>query len=95
MAVIILTDFYTLRKDVETISERVEEIRGGAGLQLLEKYLAELEEASGDISLWDDRVKAQQTLQALTDVKEKIKLLNDFKTQVLIPSCGTPKNKGF
>ncbi|KAL8532940.1 hypothetical protein ACS0TY_009269 [Phlomoides rotata] len=77
-----MQDFYTLRKDVETISERVEEIRGGAGLKLLEKNLAELEEASGDSSLWDDRVKAQQTLQALTDVKEKIKLLNDFKAQV-------------
>ncbi|KAL8532942.1 hypothetical protein ACS0TY_009269 [Phlomoides rotata] len=82
VAVILLADFYTLRKDVETISERVEEIRGGAGLKLLEKNLAELEEASGDSSLWDDRVKAQQTLQALTDVKEKIKLLNDFKAQV-------------
>ncbi|KAK6137783.1 hypothetical protein DH2020_028471 [Rehmannia glutinosa] len=77
-----MQDFYTLRKEVETTSERVEEIRAAAGLKLLEKNLADLEEASGDSSLWDDRVKAQQTLQALTDVKEKIKLLNDFKAQV-------------
>ncbi|KAH6821711.1 high chlorophyll fluorescent 109 [Perilla frutescens var. hirtella] len=76
-----MQDFYTLRKDVETVSERVEEIRASAGLKLLEKNLADLEEASTDSSLWDDRVKAQQTLQALTDVKEKIKLLNDFKAQ--------------
>ncbi|KAK6144958.1 hypothetical protein DH2020_021778 [Rehmannia glutinosa] len=82
VAVIPLADFYTLRKEVETTSERVEEIRAAAGLKLLEKNLADLEEASGDSSLWDDRVKAQQTLQALTDVKEKIKLLNDFKAQV-------------
>lgn len=66
------------------MSERVEEIRAGAGLKLLEKTLADLEEASGDSTLWDDRAKAQQTLQALTDVKEKIKLLNDFKSQVFI-----------
>ena len=80
--VISLADFYTLRKDVETVLERVEEIRASAGLKQLEKSLADLEEASGDSSLWDDRAKAQQTLQALTDVKEKIKLLNDFKAQV-------------
>ncbi|KAG8390728.1 hypothetical protein BUALT_Bualt01G0113600 [Buddleja alternifolia] len=77
-----MQDFYTLRKEVETISERVEEIRDGAGLKLLEENLADLEEAAADSSLWDDRVKAQQTLQALTDVKDKIKLLNDFKAQV-------------
>lgn len=64
--------------------ERVEEIRSGAGLKQLEKNLAELEEASGDSSLWDDRAKAQHTLQALTDVKEKLKLLNDFKAQVFV-----------
>ncbi|KAL3650106.1 Peptide chain release factor PrfB1, chloroplastic [Castilleja foliolosa] len=69
-------------KEVETTTERVKEIRDSAGLKLLEKNLADLEEASGDSSLWDDRAKAQQTLQALTDVKERIKLLNDFKAQV-------------
>ncbi|KAL0452255.1 UNVERIFIED_CONTAM: Peptide chain release factor PrfB1, chloroplastic [Sesamum latifolium] len=77
-----MQDFYSLRKEVETTLERVEEIRASAGLKLLEENLADLEEASADSSLWDDRVKAQQTLQALTDVKEKIKLLNDFKAQV-------------
>ncbi|XP_051121137.1 peptide chain release factor PrfB1, chloroplastic isoform X2 [Andrographis paniculata] len=78
----VMQDFYTLRKEVETSSERVEEIRTAAGLQMLEDNLAELEKAAADASLWDDRVTAQQTLQALTDVKEKIKLLNDFKAQV-------------
>ncbi|KAL3833917.1 hypothetical protein ACJIZ3_008653 [Penstemon smallii] len=77
-----MQDFYTLRKEVETTSERVEEIRDAAGLKQLEESRANLEKASGDSSLWDDRVKAQQTLQALTDVKDKIKLLNDFKAQV-------------
>lgn len=77
-----MQDFYSLRKEVETTLERVEEIRAAAGLKLLEESLADLEEASADSSLWDDRVKAQQTLQALTDVKEKIKLLDDFKAQV-------------
>ncbi|KAL8051949.1 hypothetical protein ABFX02_06G180900 [Erythranthe guttata] len=77
-----MQDFYTLRKEVETISVRVEEIRTSAGLKQLEKTRADLEEASGDSTLWDDRAKAQQTLQALTDVKDKIKLLNDFKSQV-------------
>ncbi|KAK4403799.1 Peptide chain release factor PrfB1, chloroplastic [Sesamum angolense] len=65
-----MQDFYSLRKEVETTLERVEEIRAAAGLKLLEENLADLEEASADSSLWDDRVKAQQTLQALTDVEE-------------------------
>ncbi|KAL6577954.1 Peptide chain release factor PrfB1, chloroplastic [Orobanche minor] len=77
-----MQDFYTLRKEVVITSERVEEIRTAAGLNLLEKNTVDLEEASADSSLWDNCVKAQQTLRALADVKEKIKLLNDFKAQV-------------
>lgn len=61
---------------------RVEEIRAAAGLKQLEEDLAKLEAAAADSSLWDDRAKAQETLQGLTDIKEKIKLLSDFKTQV-------------
>ncbi|XP_075485630.1 peptide chain release factor PrfB1, chloroplastic [Primulina tabacum] len=75
-------DFYALRKEVEITAERVEEIRAAAGLKMLEENLADLEEAATDSSLWDDRAKAQQTLQSLTDVKEKLKLLNGFKEQV-------------
>lgn len=67
---------------METTSERVKEIRDGAGLKQLEEDLVKLEAAAADSSLWDDRAKAQETLQALTDVKDKIKLLNDFKVQV-------------
>ncbi|KAG2696899.1 hypothetical protein I3843_07G081000 [Carya illinoinensis] len=76
------TDFYSLRRDVEGTSERVEEIRGSAGLQQLEQEFADLELKAADSSLWDDRDKAQETLLALTDVKDKIKLLTEFKTQV-------------
>lgn len=77
-----MQDFYTLRRDVEAISERAEEIRASAGLQQLEEELAVLEMKAADSSFWDDRAKAQETLLALTDVKDKIKLLTDFKTQV-------------
>lgn len=77
-----IQDFYTLRKEVETVSERVEEIRGASGLMQLEEELKKLEAAAADSSLWDDRATAQGTLQSLTDVKDKIKLLNDFKAQV-------------
>lgn len=75
-------DFYSLRKDVEIMSQRVEEIRESSGLQLLERELTNLEEQAADTSFWDDRAKAQQTLSTLADVKDKIKQLNDFKTQV-------------
>lgn len=76
-----MQDFYTLRKDVETVLERVQEIRAAAGLKQLQEDLAALEAAAADRSLWDDRAKAQETLQALTDCKDKLKLLRDFKTQ--------------
>ncbi|KAK4835578.1 hypothetical protein QYF36_011511 [Acer negundo] len=78
----IMQDFYTLRKDVEAASASVEEIRASSGLQQLERELADLELKAADSSFWDDRAKAQETLQALTDVKDKINLLADFKTKV-------------
>lgn len=77
-----MQDFYSLRREVEAASARVEDIRASAGLQQLEKELADLELKASDASFWDDRAKAQQTLLALTDVKDKIRLLSDFKTQV-------------
>lgn len=77
-----MQDFYSLRKDVETASQRVEELRASSGLHLLEQELADLESKAADSSLWDDRAKAQETLLALTDVKDKIKLLTEFKTKV-------------
>lgn len=76
-----IQDFYILRKDVETVLERVEEIRAAAGLKQLQEDLAALEAAAADSSLWDNRAKAQEILQDLTDCKDKLKLLHDFKTQ--------------
>ena len=69
---------------MEAISERVTEIRASAGLQQLEQERAALESKAADSSFWDDRAKAQETLLALTDVKDKIKLLSEFKTKVHI-----------
>lgn len=77
-----LADFYSLRRDVEITSARVEDIRASSGLQQLQKELGALELKAADSSLWDDQDKAQETLSALTDVKDKIKLLTEFKTQV-------------
>jgi peptide chain release factor 2 len=81
-ALVFLADFYSLRRDVEIASARVEDIRASSGLQQLEKELAALESKAADSSLWDDRNKAQEILSALTDVKDKIKMLSEFKTQV-------------
>ncbi|GAV91000.1 RF-1 domain-containing protein/PCRF domain-containing protein [Cephalotus follicularis] len=75
-------DFYTLRRDVETASEHVEEIRASADMQQLEQDLTDLESKAAHSSFWDDRAKAQETLLALSDVKDKIQLLNEFKTKV-------------
>lgn len=77
-----MQDFYALRKDVENTSERVEEIVASAGLEQLEAELATLESKTAETSLWDDRAKAQEILSSLTNVKDKIKLLKDFKRQV-------------
>ncbi|ERN20316.1 hypothetical protein AMTRI_Chr06g178040 [Amborella trichopoda] len=76
-----IQDFYTLRKDVETTQKRVDEIRASAGLAQLEEELSLLEKEAAKSSLWDEPAKAQQTLLALTDVKDKIKLLTDFESK--------------
>ncbi|KAJ3708211.1 hypothetical protein LUZ61_011916 [Rhynchospora tenuis] len=77
-----MQDFYVLRKEVEVTSERVKEIMASAGLEQLEADRDSLEKKSADSSLWDDPSKAQEILVALTDVKDKIKTLNDFMTQI-------------
>ncbi|XP_050384264.1 peptide chain release factor PrfB1, chloroplastic isoform X2 [Argentina anserina] len=77
-----MQDFYTLRREVEIAAERVHEIRASACLQQLENEVAELESKAADTSFWDDRAMAQENLLALTDVKDRIKSLTDFKTLV-------------
>ncbi|KAI4304181.1 hypothetical protein MLD38_039730 [Melastoma candidum] len=76
-----MQDFYSLRREVEVISGRVEEIRVAAGLQQLEKELMDLEAKASDTAFWDNRAQAQQTLSSLTDAKDKLRLLNEFKAQ--------------
>lgn len=70
---------------MEIAAERVQEIRASACLEQLEKEVAELESKAADTSFWDDRALAQENLLALTDVKDRIKSLNDFKSQVCYP----------
>lgn len=77
-----MTDFYALRKNVELAVARVGEVRQSAGLDQLEEEIASLEKKSADSSLWDDPSKAQEILVALTEVKDRVKLLNDLKLQV-------------
>ncbi|XP_028803100.1 peptide chain release factor PrfB1, chloroplastic isoform X2 [Neltuma alba] len=67
-----LQDFYSLRRDVEILSRRVEETRESVGILRLEQELADLELKAADTSLWDDRAKAQEVLLTLTDVKDKV-----------------------
>jgi peptide chain release factor 2 len=79
-----MQDFYTLRKDVEIASARVEEIRASANLQQLEQEITNLESKATDTSFWDDRTKAQETLSSLNDLKDRMRLLSEFKTMVLL-----------
>ncbi|KAG2325312.1 hypothetical protein Bca52824_008040 [Brassica carinata] len=78
----VMQDFYTLRKDVEIASARVEEIRASAGLEQLQHEIALLESKAADTSFWDDRAKAQETLSALNDLKDRLRLLSEFKSMV-------------
>lgn len=63
-------------------TERVSEVRQSAGMEQLKEEISSLEKKSGDSSLWDDPSKAQEILVSLTEVKDRVKLLNDFKSQV-------------
>lgn len=64
------------------MSRRVEETRESAGILRLEQELANLELKAADSSFWDNQAKAQEVLLTLTDVKDKIRVLTEFKTQV-------------
>ncbi|KAK9145386.1 hypothetical protein Sjap_005289 [Stephania japonica] len=44
----VIADFYTLRKEVEVVTQRVEEIRASAGVQQLEEELSVLEKNASD-----------------------------------------------
>ncbi|KAF8664403.1 hypothetical protein HU200_054575 [Digitaria exilis] len=77
-----VADFYALRKEVELAIERVSEVRQSAGMEQLKEEISSLEKKSGDSSLWDDPSKAQEIFVSLTEVKDRVKLLNDFKSQV-------------
>ncbi|KAK4276372.1 hypothetical protein QN277_019328 [Acacia crassicarpa] len=77
-----LQDFYSLKRDVEILSRRVEETRESADIWRLEQEHADLELKAADSSFWDDQAKAQEVLLTLTDVKDKIRVLNEFKAQV-------------
>ncbi|KAK9116698.1 hypothetical protein Sjap_015645 [Stephania japonica] len=44
----VIADFYTLRKEVEIVMQRVEEIRASAGVQQLEEELSVLEKNAAD-----------------------------------------------
>jgi peptide chain release factor 2 len=80
-----VTDFYALLKDVDLAVDRVNEIRQSASLEKLEEEIASLENKSADSSLWDDPSKAQEILVSLTDVKDRVKLLNDFNHRFVPP----------
>ncbi|XP_059063230.1 peptide chain release factor PrfB1, chloroplastic isoform X2 [Cryptomeria japonica] len=75
-------DFFSLRKDIENVVKRVEETMASAGLEQAQANLSDLEHRAADSTLWDDPGKAQETLLALTDTKEDIRLLNDFQSKV-------------
>ncbi|CAM8938666.1 unnamed protein product [Rhodiola kirilowii] len=77
-----MQDFYTLRKEVEIAAARVEELRASAGLHKLEEELKSLEIKASESTFWDDHAKAQEVLQAMTDIKDKLKLFAELKTQV-------------
>lgn len=77
-----LPDFYSLRRDVEILSRRVEETRESAGIWRLEQELADLELKAADSSFWDNQAKAQEVLLTMNDVKDMIRVLTAFKTQV-------------
>ncbi|PQP95127.1 peptide chain release factor PrfB1 chloroplastic [Prunus yedoensis var. nudiflora] len=68
--------------NTDTREWAMQEIRDSACLQQLEQEVADLELKAADSSFWDDRAKAQENLSALTDVKDRIRLLNEFKSQV-------------
>eukprot|EP01018_Ginkgo_biloba_P030917 Gb_04252 [translate_table: standard] len=70
--------FYALRKDVEDVAKRVEAM-ALVGLEQEEAILTDLEHRAAENNLWDDLVRAQETLLKLADSEENIALLKDLR----------------
>ncbi|KAK8947056.1 hypothetical protein KSP39_PZI006627 [Platanthera zijinensis] len=68
-------------KEVSVVAEHVEEVRDATGVKRLQADLSALERKVAYSSLWDDPPKAQEIFLAFTDVKDKIKQVDEFKSQ--------------
>jgi hypothetical protein len=78
------TEFYGVRKGVEEVVQRVQEILASSGMDEQRSRLADLEQQTSESSLWDDPAHAQQTLSALTEVKDNLALLHQMQAKVLL-----------
>ncbi|KAH9574280.1 hypothetical protein CY35_01G048900 [Sphagnum magellanicum] len=72
-------EFYGVRKGVEEVVHRVQEILASSGMDEQQSRLADLEQQTSESSLWDDPAHAQQTLSALTEVKDNLALLHQMQ----------------
>jgi len=64
---------------VEEVVHRVQEILASSGMDEQQSRLADLEQQTSESSLWDDPAHAQQTLSALTEVKDNLALLHQMQ----------------
>jgi len=78
------TEFYGVRKGVEEVVQHVQEILASSGMDEQQSRLADLEQQTSESSLWDDPAHAQQTLSALTEVKDNLALLHQMQAKVLL-----------
>jgi peptide chain release factor 2 len=74
-------EFYSVRKKVEDLGQRVMEVLASSNMAEQQGKLADLEQQASQDTLWDDTTNAQRVLSDLAEVKENLRLLKEFESK--------------
>ncbi|NJM95685.1 MAG: peptide chain release factor 2 [Acaryochloridaceae cyanobacterium CSU_5_19] len=72
-------DMTDLKREVEQLSERLGKLRNIFDLPALNAQILDLEQVAAQPDFWDEQTKAQQILQALTELKSHKEQLQNWK----------------
>jgi hypothetical protein len=76
-----IPEFYAVRRQVEEAAERLRAATSTVDLKGQEARLEDLEVQSSQNDLWDNPDKAQAVLSAITEIKQQIGEIQEFRSK--------------
>ncbi|CAI5527298.1 unnamed protein product [Closterium sp. Naga37s-1] len=80
--VLIVTEFYEIRREAETVKEQLAAIRATADVPRQRAVIADLERDVAREDLWEDPAQAQQLMTQLTELKDGVREVEEFADKV-------------